>query len=256
MSRSLHTSARTYFPSSAERVPTIGTPVVVPRLFSIARRVFSQCDGPTRHLHRWLIVGGARSGSVFHIDPNGTSAWNAVVRGAKKWILYPPGCPPPGVFSSRDGSEVMAPVSLSEWFVTFYPRICEEEVSIREKILLVGRTTKEANHPCTLVSCPGGPCSLIWDRRCSRLRGFVVRERCSLYRGDGGTVCSTWTRQGRGSPSLPSRKTTYVCLPSSDHRTVHASRLPSSSRPSGERTQFARGMSLPARQTGPSLRMR
>lgn len=47
---------------------------------------------PLLLLHnRWLIIGPHRSGSSFHVDPNATCAWNAVVSGAKKWILFPPG---------------------------------------------------------------------------------------------------------------------------------------------------------------------
>ena len=41
-------------------------------------------------------MGPSRSGSTFHKDPNSTSAWNAVIRGSKKWIMYPPGITPPG----------------------------------------------------------------------------------------------------------------------------------------------------------------
>ena len=52
--------------------------------------------GQQRPDHRWLIWGPARSGSTFHKDPNATSAWNAVVRGRKRWILYPPSAQPPG----------------------------------------------------------------------------------------------------------------------------------------------------------------
>ncbi len=43
--------------------------------------------------HTWIIMGPKRSGSVFHIDPNATHAWNACIRGRKRWIFYPPGEP-------------------------------------------------------------------------------------------------------------------------------------------------------------------
>ncbi|CAK7267255.1 hypothetical protein SEPCBS119000_002453 [Sporothrix epigloea] len=76
--------------------------------------------GPQRPAHRWLIVGPARSGSTFHKDPNGTSAWNAVIRGAKYWILFPPGAKVPGVYVSADKSEVTSPLSIAEWLLTFH----------------------------------------------------------------------------------------------------------------------------------------
>jgi len=72
--------------------------------------------------YRWLIAGPERSGSTFHCDPNGTSAWNAVVTGRKLWILFPPDVVPPGIMVSEDQSEVEAPLSLAEWLFNYYPQ--------------------------------------------------------------------------------------------------------------------------------------
>ena len=76
--------------------------------------------GPERPAHRWLIIGPERSGSTFHKDPNATSAWNAVIQGAKYWIMFPPSASVPGVYVSRDNSEVTSPLSIAEWLLEFH----------------------------------------------------------------------------------------------------------------------------------------
>ena len=76
--------------------------------------------GLERPAHRWLIIGPERSGSTFHKDPNGTSAWNAVIQGAKYWIMFPPETQVPGVYVSSDSSEVTSPLSIAEWLLTFH----------------------------------------------------------------------------------------------------------------------------------------
>jgi hypothetical protein len=79
--------------------------------------------GQNRPDDKWLIVGPARSGSTFHKDPNATSAWNAVLRGTKYWIMFPSTAsspPPPGVYVSEDQSEVTSPLSIAEWLLGFH----------------------------------------------------------------------------------------------------------------------------------------
>jgi hypothetical protein len=79
--------------------------------------------GDQRPDSRWLIIGPERSGSTFHKDPNATSAWNAVLRGSKYWIMFPSSSsfpPPPGVYVSEDQSEVTSPLSIAEWLLTFH----------------------------------------------------------------------------------------------------------------------------------------
>ena len=81
---------------------------------------FFEVLGKERPAHRWLIVGPERSGSTFHKDPNGTSAWNAVIQGSKYWIMFPPNAQVPGVYVSKDSSEVTSPLSIAEWLLTFH----------------------------------------------------------------------------------------------------------------------------------------
>ena len=76
--------------------------------------------GEQRPDHRWLIIGGRRSGSTFHKDPNSTSAWNAVIKGSKYWIMFPPSQLPPGVIVSQDQSEITSPYSIAEWLLNFH----------------------------------------------------------------------------------------------------------------------------------------
>jgi len=76
--------------------------------------------GSSRPHYRWIIIGPRRSGSSFHKDPNATSAWNAVISGRKRWILFPPHIQPPGVQVSRDEALVMTPTAIMEWFMNYY----------------------------------------------------------------------------------------------------------------------------------------
>lgn len=100
--------------------PPLAAEYSPPPLFDESRDLFASLPAACRPDHRWLIIGGPRSGSSWHVDPNATSAWNAVCSGRKKWILCPPHAPPPGITASDDGGEVTCPISLYEWYRVFY----------------------------------------------------------------------------------------------------------------------------------------
>jgi len=89
-------------------------------LFSKDGDYFKVLGEEKRPHYKWVIFGPNRSGSTFHVDPNGTSAWNAVLRGRKKWILFPNDEVPPGVFPSEDNASVVCPLTPLEWYENFY----------------------------------------------------------------------------------------------------------------------------------------
>lgn len=107
-----------------EKAPKLEQEYSVPVYFQ--EDLFAVLGESERPDYRWLIYGPYKSGSTFHKDPNATSAWNAVIFGSKKWIMYPPHVVPPGVRQSEDGADVASPVSLMEWMLSFYDlRDCE-----------------------------------------------------------------------------------------------------------------------------------
>lgn len=106
-----------------DRAPGLLKDYEVPKVFR-GRDLFDHL-GERRPAFRWLLAGNKRSGSKWHIDPNKTCAWNGVVRGRKRWVMLPPGCSPPGVQASKDGTEVTQPLSLIEWYSNFYKELRE-----------------------------------------------------------------------------------------------------------------------------------
>lgn len=109
-------------PKFGEKVAELGSDYDVPVYF---REDLFSVLGQERPDYRWAIIGPTGSGSSFHVDPNSTSAWNMIIRGSKKWVMFPPEVIPPGVLPSPDGAEVACPVSIMEWFMNFYGK-CKE----------------------------------------------------------------------------------------------------------------------------------
>lgn len=116
----------------------------------------------------WLLIGGPRTGSSWHVDPNGTSAWNAVIRGAKAWLFLPPHVTPPGVHPSPDGLEIVAPRSSAEWLANFLAN------TLRLRELSVARA-----HPGDVVFVPRGWWHMVINLDSHNVA--LTRNFCSPY---------------------------------------------------------------------------
>jgi len=106
--------------------PRLASDYEIPKYFP--EDLFSLAGEDDRPPYRWILVGPAGSGVPFHIDPRGTSAWNTVIHGSKRWSFYPPSIHPPGV-GAHHKDYYNAPTAI-KWYMKILPTLSDNKKPI------------------------------------------------------------------------------------------------------------------------------
>ncbi|KAF9158844.1 hypothetical protein DFQ26_007176 [Actinomortierella ambigua] len=129
-----------------EHASTLLDDYMVPKYFK--DDLFQLAGDRRRPPYRWFVVGGPRSGTGIHIDPLGTSAWNTLTTGHKRWCLFPPGIP-------RDVYDPpMKPFDREavSWYHHVYPRFAANDFALAKQYGMIEVIQK----PGETMFVPGG----------------------------------------------------------------------------------------------------
>ncbi|GMF09549.1 unnamed protein product [Phytophthora lilii] len=88
-----------------------------------------RAPGSIRPDFRWVVIGPQRTGAPWHQDPARTSAWNSLVKGRKRWAIYPPDSPPPGVNVGKNGEYRDSGLDMPSlmWYLHVYPTLTSDQ---------------------------------------------------------------------------------------------------------------------------------